>query len=130
MRLQIHTQPVGGVCQQMHTGGSIEGAAPGMRAPVQILRLDQFNNVTAAADSGLSDSGKVVVTAKGAHPRGSWLLSGSTVYFVTPDGLIPVPTWDIFLGNGGQGNFLVKANSYDTALVKLGIMTADDVRLK
>lgn len=90
----------------------------------------KFSNVTAVSNSGLALSGKVVVTAKGAHPRGTWLLSGSTVYFLTPDGMIPVPDWSTFLNNGGQAAFLVKANSYDLALTKLSAMVQNDARLK
>ncbi len=89
-----------------------------------------FSNVNTVTDSGLPLSGKVVVTAKGAHPRGTWLLSGQTVYFLTPNGTIAVPDWNTFLGNGGQASFLVQANSYDLAMPKLPIMTASDSRLQ
>ncbi len=90
----------------------------------------KFANLTVVSNSGLALSGKVVVTANGAHPRGSWLLSGKAVYFLTPEGLIPVPDWNTFLSNGGQASFLVKANSYDLAMAKLSVMTASDARLK
>ena len=43
-----------------------------------------FSNVQTVSNSGLALSGRIVVTASGAHPRGSWLTSGSTVYFITP----------------------------------------------
>jgi hypothetical protein len=89
-----------------------------------------FSNVQTVSNSGLALSGRIVVTASGAHPRGSWLTSGSTVYFITPTGLIPVPSWAIFLSNGGQASFLVKANSYDLAFPKLPLMVSGDARLK
>ena len=89
-----------------------------------------YKNVTDVTNSGLSPSGKTVITAQGAHPRGTWLQSGSTVYLLTPDGLVPVPTWDIFLSNGGQASFIVKANSYDLGYKKLPQMTASDSRVK
>lgn len=90
----------------------------------------KFSDVTAAGSSGLAVSERVVTSASGAHPRGAWVLSGKTVYFVTPDGLIPVPTWDIFLSNGGQADFLVKANAADLTFPKLYPMTAGDTRVK
>ena len=88
-----------------------------------------FSNVVTVANSGLSTSGQIVTTASAAHPWGSWVLSGSTVYFVHQSGLIPVPNWNTFLNNGGQGNFIVPANSYDLALPHLAIMTAGDARM-
>lgn len=89
----------------------------------------KFTDVTAVTNSSLTLSPKVVITADGAHPRGAWISNGKTVYFVTPDGLIPVPTWDILLSNGGQASFIVKANSYDLSRKKLPLMTAGDSRM-
>lgn len=89
-----------------------------------------FDNVTNVSDSGLAVSPKVVVTSDGGHPRGSWLLSGQTVYFLTPNGLIPIADWDTFLNNGGQEAFIVKANSYDLSFPQLPVMTSGDARLK
>lgn len=89
-----------------------------------------FNNVQTVTNSGLALSPRIVVTANGGHPRGSWLSSGSTIYFLTPSGLIPIPSWNIFLSNGGQASFIVKANSYDMAFPKLPLMTLNDTRLK
>jgi len=78
---------------------------PFANAPAFLGLGFKFSDVTAVSNSGLPLSGKIVVTADGGHPRGSWLLSGSTVYFLTPDGLIPIPSWAIFLNNGGQAGF-------------------------
>ena len=89
-----------------------------------------FKNVVATSNSGLSVSPRVVVTAAGAHPRGTWVISGPVVYWVTPNGNIPVPTWAIFTGNGGQASFIVKANSYDLARTTLPAMTLNDTRLQ
>ncbi|MEJ0021860.1 MAG: putative Ig domain-containing protein [Candidatus Doudnabacteria bacterium] len=89
----------------------------------------QFSNVTPVTDSGLAVSSKVVVTADGGHPRGSWLLSGQAVFFLTPDGLIPVPDWNTFLSNGGQAIFIVSANSFDLARPRLANMSMNDSRL-
>ena len=89
-----------------------------------------FANVTKVTNSGLAVSPKVVVTASGAHPRGTWLLSGKQVYFLTPAGLIPVPSWDIFLNNGGQGSFIVPANANDLSFSHLSNMTLNDPRMQ
>jgi hypothetical protein len=89
----------------------------------------KFSDVVVVSNSGLPLSNKIVVTADGGHPRGSWLVSGSTVYFLTPKGTIPVPSWAIFLSNGGQAGFLVKANSYDLAFPKLPLMVNSDPRV-
>jgi hypothetical protein len=90
----------------------------------------KFNGVMSATNSGLTVSERVVITASGAHPRGTWVSSGKAVYFVTPDGLIPVSTWDTFIGNGGQASYIVKANSYDLRMPKLSVMTVNDARVK
>jgi hypothetical protein len=102
---------------------------PFANAPAFLGLGFSFNNVQTVTNSGLPLSPKIVVTADGGHPRGSWLQSGSTVYFLTPTGLIPVPSWSIFLNNGGQANFIVPANSYDLNFPKLPLMTNNDPRL-
>ena len=103
---------------------------PFANAPAFLGLGFKFSDAQTISNSGLPLSGKIVVTADGGHPRGSWLLSGSTVYFLTPNGTIPVPSWAIFLSNGGQAGFLVKANSYDLAFPKLPLMTNNDPRTK
>jgi hypothetical protein len=89
----------------------------------------KFSNVVPVTNSGLTVSTKVVTSPIG-HPRGAWILSGSTVYFVTPAGLIGVPDWATFLANGGQASFIVKATTYDLTLPKLSKMLANDSRLQ
>ncbi len=89
----------------------------------------KYANVTTVTNSGLTVSPKTVVTAVGSHPRGTWVISGQTIYFVTPSGLIPVPTWDIFTSAGGQASFIVPANKYDLGMKKLSPMTSGDSRL-
>ncbi len=103
---------------------------PFANAPAFLGLGFSFANVRTVSNSGLPLSGKIVVTADGAHPRGSWLLSGSTVYFITPNGLIPVPSWAIFLSNGGQAGYIVPANSYDLSFPMLPLMTLNDARLQ
>jgi len=88
-----------------------------------------FGNVINVGYSGLTDSGYTVRTAYAAHPWGSWIKSGSTVYFVHDSGLIPVPDWNTFLNNGGQANLIVNANTYDFRLPMLSSMVSGDSRL-
>lgn len=54
-----------------------------------------------------------ISTADAEHPWGGWLLYNRTVYYAHETGLIPVPTWNVFLNNGGQSKYIVKANKYD-----------------
>ncbi len=89
-----------------------------------------FNNVMQVGSSGLVNSGFTVTTPYASHPWGSWIKSGSTVYFVHETGLIPVPDWSTFVGNAGQASFIVKANSYDFKLPILASMTMGDSRLQ
>ncbi len=56
-----------------------------------------------------------ITTANADHAWGSWLLYNGTVYYSTQQGLVPVPSWAVFLNNGGQSKFIVKANKYDLA---------------
>lgn len=53
-----------------------------------------------------------------SHPWTAWVLSGRTVYYVSPEGLIGVPTWDIFLNNGGQDKYILPANADDLQVLK------------
>ena len=90
----------------------------------------KFGNVLAVGNSGLASSGYTVTTQYAQHPWGSWVKSGSTVYFVHESGLIPVPDWNTFLNNGGQSSFIVNANTYDFRLSMLSPMTSGDSRLQ
>ena len=65
-----------------------------------------------------------------AHPWGTWIQSGSTVYFVSEYGLIPVADYNTFLSNGGQPQIIVQANAYDFTLPIQSIMTYNDSRLQ
>jgi uncharacterized cupredoxin-like copper-binding protein len=90
----------------------------------------KFANVWEVGSSGLMDSGYVMTNAYSSHPWGSWIKSGSTVYFVHEQGLMPVPDWNTFLNNGGQASFIVNANSSDLRLPRLSPMTSNDFRLR
>ena len=59
-----------------------------------------------------------ITTANAAHPWGSWLGYKGIVYFSAEGGMIPVPSAEIFLANGGKWDLVVKANKYDVAIVQ------------
>jgi len=89
----------------------------------------KFENAISVV-SGIPYSGYSVTTANAAHPWGSWIKSGQTVYFVHELGLIPITDWNTFLNNGGNGSLVVPANSYDFQLPILSVMVANDARLR
>ncbi len=89
----------------------------------------KFSNVLATGYTGIPDSGYVISNSNTSHPWGSWVQSGSTIYFVHQDGLIPVPAWDIFINNRGQSSFVVPANIYDFQRTILSPMVNNDSRL-
>ncbi|HVY67904.1 MAG TPA: hypothetical protein VHA30_03350, partial [Patescibacteria group bacterium] len=88
-----------------------------------------FKNVVPVGNSGLPDSGYTVVNPYAAHPWGTWIKSGQTVYLVGESGLIPVPDWNTFLNNGGQAAWIVPANAADMRLSVLAPMTYNDSRI-
>ncbi len=90
----------------------------------------KLENVTDVGVSGLPDSGHIFSTAQTAHPWGTWTKSGSTVYFMHEAGLIPVPSYDIFLNNGGQDRLVVLTNTFDFQRPLLSFMISSDPRLK
>ena len=89
-----------------------------------------FNNVVNTGYTGLGSSGYTITSAYASHPWGSWIKSGSTVYFVHESGLIPVPNYSTFIANGGQDAWVVKANSADFRLPILSTMVTGDPRLQ
>lgn len=89
-----------------------------------------FSSVISGSTSRLSKSGYIIRTAAAAHPWGSWIKNGGTVYFVHESGLIPVSDWSTFLNNGGSDSLIVPANIYDFQLPMLSVMTANDARLR
>jgi hypothetical protein len=64
-----------------------------------------------------------------AHPVGSWIISKKTVYYVTSTGLIPVPSWNVFLNNIGSSKYIVKANAADLLQPLLSNMINSDSRV-
>lgn len=100
--------------------------------------MDAFNglgyklaNVIDAGSTSLTNSGYVIGTAGTAHPWGTWIKQGNTVYFVNESGLIPVPYYDIFLNNGGEDRMVVPANYLDfIGKQVLPVMSNNDWRLR
>ncbi len=78
-------------------------------------------------------TGYTINTANAEHPWSSWISYKGVIYFSTQDGLIPVPSADVFLSNGGKWNLVIKANKYDIAALKkggsLGNLTLNDSRV-
>ncbi len=72
----------------------------------------------------------VIDNSNSSHPWGTWVVSGQTIYFVHENGLIPIPTYDIFINNGGQDYLVVPINSYDWQRTQLPTMTYNDYRLR
>jgi Domain of unknown function (DUF4214) len=67
------------------------------------------------------------------HPWCSWLYYNGTVYYSHESGLIAVPSWEVFLNNGGQSKFIVKANSFDVQVLQnnpnLPLLVSNDSRV-
>ncbi len=81
----------------------------------------------------LSITANIVSNVLGAttgHSAGSWVLYNGTVLYVHESGLIPVPTWEIFLNNGGRAEFIQTITEADFHLTVLSIMTHNDPRVK
>jgi hypothetical protein len=75
----------------------------------------------------------VITTANAPHPWGSWLSYNKVVYYLNQDGMIGVPSAEIFLENQGQWNLVVAANKYDIAILKanssLPVLAINDSRI-
>jgi hypothetical protein len=89
-----------------------------------------FGQVVNTGFTGIPSSGYIIGTSNTSHPWGSWVKSGSTVYFVHESGLIPVPDYFTFQNNGGEDRLVVAANTYDFRLPQLSVMVANDARLR
>lgn len=51
------------------------------------------------------------------HPWCSWMKwKDGTIYYSHPSGAIPVPSWDVFLNNGGRADLIVPMNAADDAI--------------
>lgn len=90
----------------------------------------KWENVKDVGYTGLISSNYNVSSSYSRHPWGSWVKSGNTVYFVHELGLIPVPSYEIFINNGGEDRLVVPANSYDFQSGILNPLEYGDSRLR
>jgi len=88
-----------------------------------------LSQVTEVGNSGLPDSGYQIRSSASAHPWGSWIKSGRTLYFVHEQGLIPVPSREVFYANGGSYSAVVSANRWDLRKAYLPTMEYNDSRI-
>lgn len=79
-----------------------------------------LSNVAKGGTNGyrLPNSGYILNSPTMDHPWGTWVLSGKTVYYVDSSGLVPVPSWEIFLNNGGKPEHIAKATGADLTILK------------
>jgi hypothetical protein len=77
--------------------------------------------------------GYTLNTASAAHPWGSWLIYQGTVYYSTQAGLIGVPSSAVFTSNGGDWQYIVRANQWDVSALNanpnLPILQINDPRV-
>jgi hypothetical protein len=88
-----------------------------------------FKHVIKGNSAPYPDGGIILSNPSQPHLSGSWVLSDKTVYYVADNGLIPLPSWSIFLSNEGKASFLVKANTQDLKNPLLGLMAENDPRV-
>jgi hypothetical protein len=88
-------------------------------------------NVVVGDTSAYQTSQTYILTdPRMAHPLGSWLLYKKTVYYSHSLGLIGVPSWDVFLSNGGKASLLLPANTADLAQPRLSpVLDSHDARV-
>ncbi|HYE22311.1 MAG TPA: Ig domain-containing protein [Verrucomicrobiae bacterium] len=90
----------------------------------------RLSNVISASTHNLTNNGFTVNSSNIAHPWGTWIKSGSTIYFVHENGLIPISHYDVFVSNQGRDAMVVPANSFDFNKPILSVMTYSDLRLR
>lgn len=70
------------------------------------------------------------VSTGNANETGAWVLNNKTVYYISVEGLIPVPSWDIFISNGGRSSKIKPILPGDRQSPTLALMGYNDSRLK
>lgn len=67
------------------------------------------------------------------HAWGTWLNYNGTIYYSDPSGLIGAPSWEVFISNGGNSKYILKANNADLAVLSahpnLPLLVANDSRV-
>lgn len=91
------------------------------------------NVVIGSLDNYVKSETYFITSSNQDHPWGSWLLYNGTVFYAHESGLIGVPSYEIFLQNGGNLKYLVKANKQDIAVLNskaaLPVMESNDSRI-
>jgi hypothetical protein len=123
----------------VNNNGTIYFIAPGNKK-IAFTSMQAFNGlgyslrnvVKGDLTSYALSTGFFLSSSNQEHPWGSWLKNGSTIYYSTEQGIIPVPAWEIFLNNGGQSKLIVpmsKAEQKLLGLKLLPVMTINDGRI-
>lgn len=106
----------------------VKGLLPGVSKVSACADLNGNNCITLNVNV---EAGQVLGTSIfNAHPEGSWVKNNSTVFYVTVGGIIPVPSWSVFINNGGKANLVQEMNEADMLLPLLSQMTEKDDRVK
>ncbi|MDR3642679.1 MAG: GPI anchored serine-threonine rich family protein [Candidatus Doudnabacteria bacterium] len=92
-----------------------------------------FANVVNGDSSSYAPNGYIINSAAMEHPWGSWVSYKGTVYYVTSQGLVGVPSEEILTSNGGNFGMVLPANQYDIAALTSGgdlsLLTDSDDRV-
>ena len=136
--------------ENLHSGGGLSGSlaedqgtiyflSGNFKIPIVSMQVFrglgyQLKNVSKSDLSGYDLPETYILNSSNMeHPWGSWLLSGKTVYYSIETGMIPVPSWDVFVNNGGKSQYIVKANRFDLSVLKtnkiLPVMVENDSRI-
>lgn len=107
----------------VNDGGTVymvnEGTKRGFTSASVFLGLGfSFANLMTGSTADFS-TGAVIDSATAAHPAGSLVLDGGTVWYVRSNGKAGVPSMDVFNSHGWQFSHVVAANASDVALATL-----------
>ncbi len=85
--------------------------------------------VVKGSTEGYSETEYKVEKTDQQHPWGSWLINNKVIYYSSESGLIGVPSWDVFLQNGGRGEQILQANAADLKVITGSVMKLNDERI-
>lgn len=92
-----------------------------------------LRNVVSGDLSSYSLNSYIINTASIAHPWGNWVSYKGVIYYSSADGMIGVPSAEVFLSNGGKWGLVIKANKYDISSIaaskSLPILSDSDARV-
>lgn len=140
LSLGINTVPNGSYMVSVNNSQVISADLQNSNLIVKTLQPGLATVYVCNAQAGSCLSLMITVTASnvlgastqgiGSHQVGSWLNVGQTIFYVTDNGLIPVPTYQIFKNAGGVGKPVYSANDYDMQLPLLPLMQINDIRVQ